>query len=170
VNDAPPRSCYANRDVKQRVRPIGAGGVRVEDVSPATVRRLLRARDLVHDRYDAPLRLDDLAGAAGLSRFFFLRAFTATFGDTPHGYLTGVRLDRAKRELARGSSVTEACLSAGFSSLGSFSALFSREFGASPREWQKRSRLVVRVPESWPAIFIPGCFLFFHTEQFSRST
>ena len=47
-------------------------------------RRVLRARDAIHARYAAPLRLDDLAHEAALSPFHFLRTFRAAFGETPH--------------------------------------------------------------------------------------
>lgn len=123
------------------------------------VRRLVRARDLVHDAFDEPLTLDELARAAGISRFHFLRAFTDVFGATPHAYLTQVRLEEAKRALARGASATEACYSVGFSSLGSFSTLFSRNVGSSPREWQRRARAVITTPGRWQLLWIPSCFL-----------
>jgi AraC-like DNA-binding protein len=131
-------------------------GVRL---TPITLRRLVRAQELARASFGEPLTIDDLAAAAGLSRFHFLRAFRTAFGVTPHAYLTRVRLDQARVRLARGASVTEACLDAGFSSLGSFSTLFKREVGASPRAWQARARTVIGVPARWPALFIPCCFL-----------
>jgi AraC-like DNA-binding protein len=45
----------------------------VDFVPPA--RHLLRARDLADARYVEPLDVDDLAGAAGLSRAHFSREF-----------------------------------------------------------------------------------------------
>ena len=131
----------------------------------ATLRRLLRARDLAHDCFDEPLSLEDLARAAGLSPTFFLRRFDAAFGATPHQYLTSVRLERARRLLARGAAVTEVCFAVGFSSVGSFSSLFRKKLGVSPRDWQRRVRTTVGVPERWPAAFIPGCFLLMFAES-----
>lgn len=128
-------------------------------MSPALVRRLIRARDRLQDAPEIAPGLEDLARDVGLSRAHFLRSFTAAFGTTPHAYRTAVRLDRAKRTLARGGSVTEACFDVGFSSLGSFSKLFTTSFGVAPREWQRRVRLVVPSAELWPAVWIPSCFL-----------
>jgi len=125
--------------------------------------RLLRARDRLHDAPDAAPRLDVLADDVGLSRAYFLRSFAEAFGRTPHDYLTEVRLDRAKRTLARGASVTEACFEVGFSSLGSFSRLFAQRVGVAPRDWQRRVRTVLPSAELWPAVWIPGCFLLRHT-------
>src|SRR5262245_40545003 len=102
-------------------------------------RRLCRARDYLHAFHAAPLRLDDLAGHAALSRYHFLRLFHEAFGATPHQYLIRLRLERAKTLLAatRGS-VTEVCFEVGFSSLGSFSALFTQRVGCSPSGWRCR--------------------------------
>ena len=94
-------------------------------VPPATLARLLRARDRCTTRPTEAPSVAALAAEVRLSRAHFLRSFVRAFGVTPHDYRTAVRLDRAKRALARGASVTETCLDAGFSSLGSFSSLFT---------------------------------------------
>lgn len=131
-------------------------------IPPATLARLLRARDRLHDAPgDAPT-VAALAADVRLSRAHFLRSFGQAFGVTPHAYLTLVRLDLAKRALARGASVTEACFGVGFSSLGSFSSLFTRRVGVAPRDWQRRVRAVLPSAELWPAVWIPGCFLVHH--------
>jgi AraC-like DNA-binding protein len=125
--------------------------------------RLLRARERLRDAPEAAPRLQVLAGEVGLSRAHFLRSFAEAFGMTPHEYLTSLRLGRAKRALARGASVTEACFDVGFSSLGSFSRLFAQHVGVAPRDWQRRVRTVLPSAELWPAVWIPGCFLTLHT-------
>jgi AraC-like DNA-binding protein len=127
-------------------------------ISRATLRRLIRARDLLHAEVRQGPTLDELAEAAGLSRGLLARSFAQTFGVPPHRYLVQLRLERAKRALARGTSVTEACLEVGFESLGSFSASFHRRVGVSPREWQRRTRRLVQAA-GMPALFIPACFL-----------
>lgn len=135
------------------------GGLRSERYSGAALRRLLRARDLAHESFAAPLTVEDMARVAGLSRAHFIRSFKGAFGATPHEYLRDVRLEKARIALARGASVTETCMSVGFSSLGSFSRAFSARIGESPRAWQRRVRLLVPSAELWPAVWIPGCFL-----------
>ena len=127
-------------------------------VAGAALRRLLRARDLVHGRLEEGVSVVELAQAAGLSRAHFLRSFTHVFGVTPHEYLTGLRMEEARRLLARGSSVTEVCMSVGFTSLGSFSRAFAARLGESPSSWQRRVRVVVPAAELWPRVWIPGCY------------
>jgi AraC family transcriptional regulator len=101
-------------------------------------RRVSRGRDFLLSSLDEPVTLRDAARAACLSSYHFLRAFRDAFGQTPHQFLTRQRLERARMLLARGQySVTEVCLESGFQSLGSFSSLFRRQFGASPRQFQR---------------------------------
>src|SRR3954447_22387956 len=87
--------------------------------SRATLRRLIRARDVLHASVQRGATLDELAAASGLSRGFLARSFARTFGAPPHQYLVQLRLEQAKRALGGGASVTEACLEVGFESLGS---------------------------------------------------
>jgi AraC-like DNA-binding protein len=131
----------------------------------ASLRRLLRARDLAHEAFDMPLLVDDLAVVAGLSRAHFLRSFAEAFGATPHEYLIRLRMEHAKRALARGASVTEACFDVGFSSLGSFSRTFSARVGVSPRAWQRRAWTAVPARDLWPALWVPGCFLLMYSDR-----
>ena len=100
-------------------------------VPPA--RHLLSARDLADARYFEPLGVDDMAGAAGLSRAHFSREFRRAFGESPHAYLLTRRLERAAA-LLRGTdqSVAEICFSVGLRSVGSFTTSFTRTYGVSP--------------------------------------
>src|SRR5262245_32741066 len=126
--------------------------------SRATLRRLVRARDLLHTDVQRGPTLEELATASGLSRGFLARSFAQTFGVPPHRYLVDLRFERAKQALARGTSVTEACFEVGFESLGPFSASFHRRVGVSPGEWQGRTR--APVPSvGIPSLYIPACYL-----------
>jgi AraC-like DNA-binding protein len=115
---------------------------------------LRRARDLVDRRYAEPVDLDQLAAVAGVSKFHFVRAFRATYGETPIRYLTRRRIERAQ-DLLRSANltVTEICMMVGYASLGSFSARFTRLVGESPAAY--RNRWAAR-----GAPHVPGCYLF----------
>src|SRR5689334_3347836 len=120
----------------------------------ALLRRLIRARDLIHADVQRGPSLDDLATEVGLSRAHLARQFTAAFGCPPHRYLRELRIEQAKRALAAGTSVTEVCLEVGFESLGTFSSTFSRHTGYSPRQWQRETRPFVQ-SRGVPVLFIP---------------
>jgi AraC-like DNA-binding protein len=124
----------------------------------AHLRRLLRAHAEIRERFDEPLTIHALAATAGLSPYLFVRSFGEAFGKTPHDYLIDVRIAEAKRVLARGDSVTEACMAVGLSSLGSFSTMFKRRTGDSPAAWQRRARSWVPVVGGIPQLWIPGCY------------
>jgi AraC-like DNA-binding protein len=104
-------------------------------VPPA--RHLLRARDLADARYFEPLRVDDMARAAGLSRAHFSREFRRAFGESPHAYLLTRRLERAAALLrTTDNSVAEICLAVGLQGIGSFTTSFKRTFGKTPTEYR----------------------------------
>lgn len=120
-------------------------------------RRLWRAREALET--EASISVADAARAAGVSPFHFIRVFQAAFGVTPHQLHVGARLDRARRLLAGGGlSVTEVCLEVGFSSVGSFSALFRRRVGETPSGYARRVRVVAQVPDGLRRVFAPGCY------------
>ena len=77
-------------------------------ISPAALRRV---RALVEEELSADLSLDDLAGAAGLSRAHFARAFRASTGQTPYAYLRARRVERARILLA-GTDLSAAAIAA----------------------------------------------------------
>ena len=95
-------------------------------------RRLQLAKEYMHGSAEQSVSLDSVAREACLSRYHLHRAFTKVFGQTPHTYLTALRLERASALLDRGNSVTDACMAVGFSSPSSFSRLFRKHYGFSP--------------------------------------
>lgn len=119
--------------------------------------KLCRARDLLANVETSDASVVDAADLAGLSVFHFIRRFDLTFGETPHQFRTRVRITAAQRLLAHGHSVTSTCLEVGFSSLGSFSTLFTRRIGLSPAAYQRSVRCSVYIPAWTP--HPPNCLL-----------
>ena len=127
--------------------------------SPRTLRKLCQVRDLMRDCLGEELTLADLSLEVDLSAWHFLRAFRDAFGETPHEFLTRLRLERAKDLLTvTNRPVTDICFDVGFTSLGSFSTLFRRQVGLSPAEFRRRVRAWVTVPGRHPWAFVPFCF------------
>ena len=126
---------------------------------PQTHKVLREARDFMRHAYGRPVSLPDVAARANLSPYHFLRVYKRAYGETPHEFLTRLRIERAKTLLASGShNVTEACFEVGFSSLGSFSALFSYRVGLSPSEYRRYARSMISVPSAVRSLFVPSCF------------
>jgi AraC family transcriptional regulator len=102
-------------------------------------RRVQRGLDFMLSHLGDSVTTDAIAREACLSPFHFHRAFAAIYGATPHRYLTRQRLLRAADLLRETSKpIAEVGGSVGFASAASFSALFRREFGRSPREYRSR--------------------------------
>ena len=121
---------------------------------PPPARHLLRAKDLADARYSERLDVDDLAGAAGLSKAHFSREFRRAFGESPHHYLLTRRLERAAALLRMTDwSVAEACVEVGLRSIGSFTTSFKRAYGQTPTEY-RASR-----PSATVFAKVPSCVL-----------
>jgi AraC-like DNA-binding protein len=130
-------------------------------IAHTTFVKLCRARDLLRDCFGEPIALADAAAEADLSAWHFLRLFRQTFRETPHQFLTRLRIERAKDLLTvSGRSVTDICFDIGFSSLGSFSTLFAHHVGASPLAFRRRMRAHVITPGFHPWGVVPCCFAF----------
>jgi AraC-like DNA-binding protein len=132
--------------------------------SPGMAR--LRAMRLAKDAMDRgwadpALDLEAVAAHAGYSRYHFVRAFKAAYGESPGQYLSRRRIERAE-ELLRtspGMSVTDVCMAVGFTSLGTFSARFKKQTGTSPSDYRRRHA-------RRSAAMIPGCYAMHFTGGF----
>jgi AraC-like DNA-binding protein len=129
--------------------------------------RLARARDLLAARFDERIPLVEAAGHAGLSPFYFQRLFAAEFQETPHEFVTRLRIEHAKRLLLAGNqSITDICFETGYESLGSFSTRFRSLTGLSPAEFRRESRRVFGTSgRYWPLYYMPACFQHFFFPQ-----
>jgi AraC-like DNA-binding protein len=127
-------------------------------VRPEVFRRLCQARQVLTEAPETPPTIAEVAREARISPFHFIRQFDAVFGRTPRQLCIQARLERARRLLAMGDlSVTDVCMEVGFSSLGSFSDLFTRRVGESPSSFRRRARSMVQVPGGLPRELFPGC-------------
>ncbi len=98
--------------------------------------------------YSRALDVSAIARTALMSPAHFSRQFRAAYGETPYSYLMTRRIERAKALLRRGDmSVTEVCLEVGCTSLGSFSASFTKLAGETPTAYRTRDhRELATVP------------------------
>jgi AraC family transcriptional regulator len=100
---------------------------------------MLRALAYMQDQMERPMTVAELAGAAWLSPYHFLRVFKRATGYTPHRYLTLLRIAEVKRLLERGVTVAQAARRCGFCSTAHLSAVFLRETGVRPSSWRPRA-------------------------------
>jgi AraC family transcriptional regulator len=92
----------------------------------------------MREHLEAEVSLDDLAGLLSLSRFHFATAFKLATGRTPHDWLVGERIAKARTLLANPSMpITEIALSVGYQTPSSFSAAFRKVAGRTPSEYRR---------------------------------
>src|SRR5688500_17285993 len=131
-------------------------------VPPA--RHLLKAKDLADARYFERLDVDDLAGAAGLSRAHFSREFRRAFSESPHAYLLTRRMERAAALLrTTDRSVADICFSVELERVGSFPPSSHRTCGASPTVYRAKS------PPAASYAKVPACVVRFHARPQNRT-
>ena len=104
----------------------------------ADLAHLRRARDHIDRAYAEPLDVPTMAVTACMSPAHFSRKFRAAYGETPYSYLMTRRIERAKAFLRQGMSVTDACVTVGCTSLGSFSSRFTEIVGETPSQYRTR--------------------------------
>jgi AraC-like DNA-binding protein len=103
--------------------------------------RLRKVKDLIESDVAAPLRLEDLAAAAGLSRMHFAAQFRLATGYRPHEYVLTRRIEHAKALIERNElSLVEVALDAGFQSQAHFCTIFKRMTGTTPSSWRQHDR------------------------------
>jgi AraC family transcriptional regulator len=66
---------------------------------------LNRVRDYLQENLARSITMRELAAIASMSRFQLARRFQRRYGLPVHGYLRHLRLEEAKRRLARGQEI-----------------------------------------------------------------
>lgn len=100
--------------------------------------RINEVINFVEAHYGDRLLLGQLADVAHFSPFHFHRIFSAFTGETPHAYLTRIRLEKAIAMMERGGrSLTEVAFECGFASGSDFSRSFKQQYGFSPKDYSR---------------------------------
>ena len=96
--------------------------------------RLERILKYLHEHYEEPLDIEQLASLANMSPSTFHRNFKQMTASSPIQYVKKIRLNRAKELLQdKGFKVKQAASQVGYESPTQFSREFKRYFGESPQ-------------------------------------
>jgi AraC-like DNA-binding protein len=104
---------------------------------PRDARLAKVCRAILADPAD-PRDLDDWARMAGMGRRTFTRSFKQQTGMGLAVWRQQVRLMEALSRLASGQSITAVALDVGYESPSAFTAMFHRNFGVPPSQYQLR--------------------------------
>jgi AraC-like DNA-binding protein len=128
-------------DVKQLARVFDVGAKPRRKTAALPNWRLKRVTEYVNEHFGDPIKLQDLAKAAGLTRMYFAAQFRASVGMSPHEYLTRERIKQAQILLHDPHrTFVDVALSVGFQTQSHFITVFGRYIGNTPRRWRMEHR------------------------------
>jgi AraC family transcriptional regulator len=97
-----------------------------------------RVTNYMQDHLDQEISLEEVAALVGLSRFHFCTAFRLATRQSPHQWLTALRIGRARQLLAEPSlPITEIALAVGYQTPSAFAASFRKMAGVTPSEFRR---------------------------------
>ncbi len=95
-------------------------------------------KEIALARLDLGLAISDLAAACRLSRSYFSRAFKVTFGESPHRWRHGKRIEEACLQLcSTGRSLADIAMACGFNDQAHFTRSFKAAIGMTPHSYRK---------------------------------
>ena len=113
----------------------GPGGEQIvhTTITNGHERRVIEAIHRLRDRFDQPVRIEDLAISAHMSPATFHRQFKSVTSMTPLQYQKQLRLLEARRlMIASNANVETAAFQVGYESPSQFSREYTRMFGTPP--------------------------------------
>ena len=103
--------------------------------------KLQKVLAYIEEKLAEPVGVRELASQVHMSPFHFARRFKQAVGTPPHGYITQVRIERAKALLA-GTNVPliEVATRVGYRTQAHFTGVFHRYVGTTPRAYRLGAR------------------------------
>lgn len=110
------------------------------EIESADEKLLARIMAVINENLgNSDLNIDMLCREVGISRVHLHRKMKEMTNQTPHDFIRNLRMKQAARLLKRkGQSITEVLYHCGFNSSTSFSTMFKKMYGMSPREYQRQ--------------------------------
>jgi AraC family transcriptional regulator len=100
--------------------------------------QMIRAAAHIELNISSNIRVPDLAAIAHLSVSHFSRAFTRSFGEKPHAYITRQRMRRAQVIMLNSREpLAQIALDCGMSDQAHFTRVFRKIFGINPGVWRR---------------------------------
>lgn len=140
--DIPVLAPLIEREILYRLLLGPRGGMLRQLALPSReLSQVQRAIHLIRQRYDQPIRVDELARAAGMSAPSLHRHFRAVTAMSPLQFQKKIRLQEARRRLlTQETDATRVSFDVGYESPSQFSREYRRLFGAPPTRDTRRLR------------------------------
>lgn len=114
-----------------------AGAEQKQSIMPELVRDTML---YIQDHINEPLSLEQLSIVMYHNGAYLSRLFKKHTGLSLHAYILDRRIEHAKQQLRKGCSVSETCLTSGFSDYSNFIRNFTAKVGSSPGKWGRENR------------------------------
>lgn len=106
--------------------------------------RMRKMVSYIQSHFEQPLTIDDIAGAASISRSECFRCFSGFCQVSPIEYLNRYRLQNAAQKLSGSTaSISDISFQCGFSSISYFGKAFRKMYGLSPSEYRQKKKNAV---------------------------
>ncbi len=90
---------------------------------------------------NSDLSVDKIADEVGISRVHLHRKMKELTGQTPHDFIRNIRLKQAAHLLTTNNmNITEVMYACGFNNSASFSTIFKKFYGMSPRDYMNEHK------------------------------
>lgn len=128
-------------ELRQRYEKVHAD--KQQELSARDKDFLTRTMNIIAEQIETnSVNVDALASQMALSTSQFRYRLKAITGETPQGYITNIRMQKARHLLANNSpqtTILDIALSCGYEDQGAFTRAFKRFFGITPSEYLTRN-------------------------------
>lgn len=148
--DIPILASLVQREILYRLL-VGDQGLRLRQIAAtgSHSQQIARAIDWLKEKFNQPLRIDDLAAYAGMSTSSFHHHFRSLTAMSPLQFQKRLRLNEARQlMLVDRLDAATAALQVGYESPSQFSREYTRLFGEAPLRDIKRLRLMAAAEEA----------------------
>jgi len=124
--------------VFQLIRDLNAGHAETDEKPGKDNPYIREAIRLMQQYYSTSINIRDISNLIYLSPCHFKRVFKEHTGQTPHRYLMGIRIEKAKELLGKSEySIEDTARLCGFVNAGHFAVVFKRSTKLSPSEYRR---------------------------------
>ena len=99
-------------------------------------RRINEAKDFINENVNGRITIADMAKAASMSSFHFIRCFRSIFKTTPHRYQNALKMEKAKEMLMKGMPINKVSRSLHYPDVQTFTKQFRRFNNTSPGKFK----------------------------------
>ena len=111
------------------------------------------------------LTAESLASRYGYSLYHFCHIFKICCDMSPGKYIRLLRLEKAKKDILSGMSITQAGFDNGFETSSGFSKAFRKEYGISAREYLKQNKGFIKEKDGCIQVSTAAILLFGRNPQ-----